>query len=232
MNTRFKRIFVWIAAAAALTAAAVVTVVWLRPAPEQRLAAPAPVPTPAGPPAFEHWLRFESADAQKQAQLGDAFVDSILQHQVFQIPPAGLPPMRAQALLLEDDELLFSSGRRLWTRELTHQPGLVGKFCYVHSRFCLGRLFEVQFFIDGHPAVIYADQYAIQRAPSHTLVRYRLGPGCPPRGVGAVPDDASGGRARELPAARPGILPGNSAVPLPRRARVHAGGYRRRTPAP
>ena len=43
----------------------------------------------------------------------------LLGHQVFQVPPSGLPAERARDLLLDDDHLLWSSGRRLWTRELT-----------------------------------------------------------------------------------------------------------------
>src|SRR5262249_9935808 len=94
---------------------------------------------------------------------------------VFTRPPQGLPPSQAHELLLDDDKLLLSSGRRLWNNELLHQPGMVGKFCYLHSSFCLRRLFEVQFFVDGKPAVVYENQYGIIRFPSYTLVTYKLG---------------------------------------------------------
>ena len=55
-----------------------------------------------------------------------------------------------------------------------HQPGLAGKFCYVHSTYCLRRLFDVSFFVDGKPVVIYDNQYWIERYPSHTVVHYEL----------------------------------------------------------
>jgi hypothetical protein len=136
---------------------------------------PSPVPVPRSGPVFGPWLRFESEEAAKQTQLQYNYLDQMLAHQVFQIPPQGLPPMRARAMMLDDDKLLLSSGRRLWNDELLNQPGLAGKFCYLHSSFCLKRLFDVQFFVDGKPIVIYDNQYRIERAPSHTLVQYRLG---------------------------------------------------------
>jgi hypothetical protein len=176
MSNRATRLWRWIAVAAALTVALAVFLLWEKPTAREVPPPPAPTAAVEGPAPFETWLRFESAEAPKNAPFAEAFVDAVLEHQVFQIPPGGLPPMRAQELLLEDDELLLSTGRRLWTRELKHQPGLVGKFCYIHSSFCLPRLFEVQFFVDGRPAVVYANQFRIQRAPSHTLVRYLLGP--------------------------------------------------------
>lgn len=138
------------------------------------------LPAPTAPaaassePSFAAWLRHESERITSNPLVRDFYVDAFLGHQVFQLPPAGLPPMQASALLLEDDKLLLSSGRRLWNRELSHAPGLDGKFCYIHSRFCPERLFTTAFFVDGHPAVIYANRYAIERYPSHTLVRYEL----------------------------------------------------------
>lgn len=135
---------------------------------------PAPAP-PAPPPSdapFQPWLRFETSQRRSRGTPQDYYVDEMLGHQVFQIPPSDLPPVRARELLLDDDKLLLPSGRRLWNRELLNEPGLAGKFCYLHSGFCPERLFEVQFFIDGAPFVIYQNRYRIERYPSHTLVTY------------------------------------------------------------
>jgi len=126
----------------------------------------------AGPPAFADWLRFEPEENRANEHAQNYFMDAMLGHLVFQSPPGGIPDNVARSLLLEDDELLLSSGRRLWTRELQHVPGMVGKFCFIHSTYCLGELFRTHFFIDGRPAVIYANQYRITRSPSHTLVEY------------------------------------------------------------
>jgi hypothetical protein len=131
-------------------------------------------PEPAAPPIFETWLKYEPKQVAEQAVARDYFVDGLLGHQVFQLPPAGLPPMQAGELMLEDDELLLSSGRHLWTRELLHSPGLSGKFCYLHSRYCVSSLFDTEFFVDGRPAIVYANTYSIERYPSHTLVRHEL----------------------------------------------------------
>lgn len=143
-----------------------------------------PSPTATAPPAtpqavdttplFAHWLRFEPPEMASQAGIADYYVDAVLGHQVFRMPPRGLHPQLAQQLLLDDDRLLLPSGRRLWNKELLHQPGLVGDFCYVHSTYCLKRLFEVSFSIDGSPAVIYDNQYSIRRYPSHTTVYYQV----------------------------------------------------------
>jgi hypothetical protein len=127
---------------------------------------------PAGPPAFARWLEFETLPDEQRAAVGDLMIDAILGHQVFRVPPSGVPRQMAQALLLDDDELLLSSGRRLWTRELLHQPGFAGQICYLHSTYCLKRLFDVSFAIDSAPAVIYDNQYRIERFPSHTSTRY------------------------------------------------------------
>lgn len=143
---------------------------------------PQPSPESAGVTAevprsltFVPWLKFESPAAGTNAALQDYFIDQVLGHQVFQIPPAGLPPMQARELMLDDDHLLLPTGKRLWNHELLNQPGLAGKFCYLHSSFCVKRLFDVQFFVDGKPVVIYDNQYRIERYPSHTVVRYLLG---------------------------------------------------------
>ena len=126
----------------------------------------------ARPPVFSDWLRWEPDVNRDNPLAQTAFVDAMLAHRVFQHPPSGVPSQLGRALMLEDDELLLSSGRRLWTRELAHEPGMIGRFCYVHSTYCLGELFRTQFFIDGKPAVIYGNQYRITRMPSHTLVEY------------------------------------------------------------
>jgi hypothetical protein len=140
----------------------------------------APPPEPAhadsAPGAFLPWLKSEPAEASNNANARDYFIDAMLGHQVFQIPPQGLPPSAARELLLDDDKLLLSSGRRLWNHELLHQPGMAGKFCYLHSAVCFKRLFDVQFFLDGKPSVVYDNQYRIERYPSHTVVKYALGP--------------------------------------------------------
>jgi hypothetical protein len=123
---------------------------------------------------FGPWLRFESIADHRDAY-ERLYVDLVLGHQVFKTLPRGLPPQRARELLLDDDDLLLSSGRRLWSKESLAPPGFVGKFCYTHSDFCLKRLFETYFVIDGQPAVIYDNQYAIERYPSRTLTRYTFG---------------------------------------------------------
>ena len=53
----------------------------------------------------------------------DRYVDAMLGHQVFHLPPRGLHPQIARQLMLDDDKLLLSSGRRLWTRELAASAG-------------------------------------------------------------------------------------------------------------
>ena len=135
---------------------------------------PPSIPT-TGTPLFSRWLEFEPVADADRAGLNERYVDAMLGHQVFRLPPAGLPSTLARALLLDDDTLLLSSGRRLWNRELLHQPGLAGTFCYTHSSYCIKRLFDVSFTIDGVPTVIYDNLYRIERYPSHTNVRYALG---------------------------------------------------------
>jgi hypothetical protein len=140
----------------------------------------APVAPPAPPAAesaratFAAWLAFEPEKVRAEPAARERYIDAMLGHQVFQIPPSGLNPMQARDLMLDDDKLLLSSGRRLWNQELLHQPGLAGKFCYLHSSFCVKRLADVQFFIDGKPAVIYDNQYRIERYPTHTMIKYQL----------------------------------------------------------
>ena len=142
--------------------------------------APGPSPTgstvaaPSGPPTFARWLQFEPDAVRANPAVGDRFVDAMLGHQVFRLPPRGVHPQIGRQLLLDDDKLLLSSGRRLWTRELAHQPGLAGEFCYGHSTYCLRRLFDVSFSVDGQPVVLYDNQYWMERYPSHTIVHYEL----------------------------------------------------------
>lgn len=124
------------------------------------------------PPPFAHWLEFEAEENRANESAQHFFIDAMLGHRVFQSPPGGVPEHVGRAMLLPDDELLLPSGRRLWNRKLEHSPGLVGRFCFIHSTYCLGELFRTQFFIDGRPAVIYGNQYRITRFPSHTLVEY------------------------------------------------------------
>jgi len=142
---------------------------------------PHPIPEPphaVTPPSaapFTPWLKFESIEASRSAAAQDYFIDQVLGHQVFQMPPQGVPPMIGRELLLDDDHMLLSSGRRLWNHELLNQPGMAGKFCYLHSSLCVKNLFDVQFFIDGQPLILYDNRYAIARYPSHTLVKYSAG---------------------------------------------------------
>jgi hypothetical protein len=158
--------------AAGIAAAAITW--WVRREPPATVPIAAPTPHP-GPPLFAHWVRHETFDEPLRSAMASHYVDTLLGHQVFRIPPSGLPPMLARALLLDDDDLLLPSGRRLWNREMAYQPGLAGTFCFIHSSYCLKRLFDVSFSVDGVPAVIYDNQYAIERFPSHTTVRYGLG---------------------------------------------------------
>ncbi len=149
----------------------------LRPRP----ATPPPTqipPAPSGNVAvtarpFASWMRFEP-NARNRDLLETYYVDIMLGHQVFKMLPRGVPAQVARGLLLDDDDLLLSSGLRLWNKELLPQPGMLGKFCYIHSQFCLKRLFEVHFVVDGTPVVLYDNMYAIQRFPSRTVVRYTL----------------------------------------------------------
>lgn len=156
-----------------LAAAAVAVAVALRPRHETPAAAPQKIASNTGSPPFTRWTSFERVSPGDEEILSRQYVDAILAHQVFRMLPAGLPSQVARGLLLDDDELLFSSGRRLWNKELLSQPGLAGKFCYLHSSNCAKRLFDAAFFVDGKPLVIYDNEYEIERYPSHTLIRYR-----------------------------------------------------------
>jgi len=149
------------------------------PPPPSASATAAPVdagdtPVTSAPDLFNEWLKFENESAMAAPAMRKFFIDSVLGHQVFRMPPRGAPEHIARALLLDDDKLLFPSGRRVWNRKLEHQAGMVGEFCYLHSTFCLPRAFEVSFSVDGEPAVIYDNQYSISRFPSHTTVGYQL----------------------------------------------------------
>ena len=165
----------WRAIAVPVLAGAILTVVIVllaRSRPSTQPAPPAPTPKASDAP-FAAWLKFEPP-ASRHGGAEDYYIDQMLWHQVFQIPPQDLPPAEAREVMLDDDKLLLSSGRRLWNHELLHQPGLAGKFCYLHSNFCPKRLFDVEFFVDGEPAIIYDNQFRIQRTPSHTQVTYVL----------------------------------------------------------
>lgn len=165
----------WLAGGVLVALAVTAYVIWHRAAPRD---VPPPVTAPAvprtEPPPFARWLQFEPDSVRANAVLGDQYLDGMLGHQVFRVPPRGVHPQIARQLLLEDDKLLLSSGRRLWTRELAHQPGLAGEFCYGHSSYCLRRLFEVAFSVDGQPVTLYDDQYWIERYPSQSVVHYQL----------------------------------------------------------
>ena len=138
------------------------------------LAAASPAVDRAAPARFDRWLAFEPAKVRSDPAARDAYLDAMLGHQVFRTPPRGVNPQIGRQLILDDDKLLLSSGRRLWTREVAFQPGLVGEFCYGHSTYCLRRLVDVAFSVDGRPVVVYDNQYWIERYPSHTVVHYEL----------------------------------------------------------
>ncbi|MGE0520112.1 MAG: hypothetical protein AB7P78_14060 [Candidatus Binatia bacterium] len=168
----------WLALAAAVLASAGV-VLWrsfapLGAAPPPSAPPVASIPPPSGPPLFQRWLAFESGALRAHQGAQNAYMDVMLGHQVFRTPPRGAPAPIARQLLLDDDKLLLSSGRRLWTRELAFQPGLAGEFCYGHSSYCVRRLFDMHFAIDGRPVVVYDNQYLIERYPSHTAVEYQF----------------------------------------------------------
>ena len=163
-----------------LAGGAAVAFLWSRPAEERADVAAAPAlpsvrDVDVRETPFTPWMRFEPP-GQHADYFSRFYVDAVLGHQVFKIPPRGLPAHQARALLLDDDDLLLSSGAKLFNRESLSQPGMVGRFCYTHSDYCLKRLFEVQFTIDGQPVVIYDNHYTIERFPSRTSVRYVLGP--------------------------------------------------------
>jgi hypothetical protein len=169
----FKR---WLVVPAVVGIAAAGYLVWRTPRPDAPTAGRPPEASPPAPGsgAFARWLQFEPAAVRANPVVGDRYVDAVLGHQVFRVPPRGVHPQIGRQLLLDDDKLLLSSGRHLWTRELAHQPGLVGEFCYAHSTYCLRRLFDVAFSVDGQPVVLYDNQYWMERYPSHTVVHYEL----------------------------------------------------------
>jgi hypothetical protein len=138
--------------------------------------ATAAAPDFSAPDLFTEWLRYEEPARRDSPSFRKFYVDATLGHQVFRMPPQGVPPYVGRALLLDDDKLLFPSGRRLWNRKLEHTIGLSGEFCFIHSTYCLPHLFDVSFSVDGVPSVVYDNQYTISRFPSHTTIDYRLGP--------------------------------------------------------
>ena len=170
----------WALGAGAVLIAAALAVVLMHRRQHPATPAAAPPPQDSGESLaisatpFKRWMQFEP-QTQHDNLLERYYVDLMLGHQVFKMLPAGLRPQQARALLLDDDDLLLSSGRRLFNRESLARPGFVGKFCYIHSDFCLKRLYEVYFVIDGQPAVIYDNLYRIERFPSRTVTRYQLG---------------------------------------------------------
>ena len=145
-----------------------------QPSPVTTTAAPVQTPSEIAPDLFSDWLQFEDETAMAAHTTRKFFIDSVLGHQVFRLPPRGIPDYVARALLLDDDKLLLPSGRRLWNRKLEHHTGLLGEFCFLHSSYCLQRVFDVSFSIDDSPTVIYDNQYSIRRFPSHTTVDYQL----------------------------------------------------------
>ncbi len=128
-------------------------------------------------PVYAGWVEYEPwLDKEEAAERRVRYLDIELGHQVFPLPPQGLPFSRARALLLDDDKLLLAAGRRLWAAELAFQPGMVGRICFLHSFFCFSQLFQVHFAVDGTPRPIAEDQVSVVRFPSHTHIRYLLHP--------------------------------------------------------
>lgn len=146
------------------------------PAPSPTLSTSETPPEASPPDLFSEWMRFEPPNVRDNSGFRKFYVDVMLGHQIFRVPPRGVPSYIARGLLLDDDDLLFPSGQRVWNRKLDHQVGLAGEFCFIHSTYCLRRVADVAFTVDGSPVVIYDNQYAITRFPSHTTFDYQLGP--------------------------------------------------------
>lgn len=127
-------------------------------------------------PLFAAWVQYEPPTASQDVDRAWRYMDAELGHQVFQLPPQGLPLSRARALLLDDDKVLLSTGKKLWASELVFGPGFVGRICFLHSFFCFRELFQARFAVDGAPRPISDEQFAIVRFPSHTRIRYNLHP--------------------------------------------------------
>jgi hypothetical protein len=104
------------------------------PEPPVETAVTAPTATVIIPDAttFAAWVQHEDLPESARQAWTAYYLDAILGHQVFRVPPGGVHPQIARSLLLDDDGLLFSRGPRLWNRELTYQPVMVGTFCYIH----------------------------------------------------------------------------------------------------
>jgi hypothetical protein len=170
-----NRRWVWLGTIAAVAVGAA-ALFWLRrqPVGESESAALVDQPLQIASAPFGPWLRFEPGRSHRE-MFERLYVDLMLGHQVFKVLPRGVSPQRARMLLLDDDDVLFSTGRRLWGKEVLAQPGLAGNFCYLHSQVCWKRLFETYFVIDGQPAIIYDNLLSIERYPSRTLTRYALG---------------------------------------------------------
>ncbi|GIW43604.1 MAG: hypothetical protein KatS3mg077_0886 [Candidatus Binatia bacterium] len=125
---------------------------------------------------FESWLEYEPSQRQHDPEWRDGYLDALLGHQVFQVPPSGVPRSVAQGLMLDDDKVLLASGPKLWAQDLEFVPGFAGKVCFLHSFFCFKELFRVSFAVDDVPVPLFEDQFHISRYPSHTLIQYYLGP--------------------------------------------------------
>lgn len=137
---------------------------------------PTPQRSAAEAPLFAAWVQYERATTPQDAERPTRYIDAELGHQVFQLPPQGLPLSRARALLLDDDKVLLSTGKKLWAAELVFEPGFTGRICFLHSFFCFRELFQTRFAVDGVPRPISDEQFAIVRFPSHTRIRYTLPP--------------------------------------------------------
>ena len=134
-----------------------------------------------GPPIFARWLQFEPEEVRANPAAADQL------HRRGARPP-GVP--RAAARRAPADRAPAAARRRqaaavvgpppVDARARALQPGLAGEFCYAHSTYCLHRLFDVSFSVDGQPVVLYDNQYWIERYPSHTVVHYELAEGVDP----------------------------------------------------
>src|SRR5262245_16270895 len=73
------------------------------PAPDASTPAPSATPDVT---TFAPWVSHEHLPDSTRATWSAYYIDAVLGHQVFRIPPQGVPPQLARSLLLDDDGLL------------------------------------------------------------------------------------------------------------------------------
>ena len=114
----------WLVVAAVIGLAVAGYFVWRAPPPRGPQQARPSTPPASGPATLRALAAVRARRGARQpGRRAMRYIDAVLGHQVFRVPPRGVHPQIARQLLLDDDKLLLSSGRRLWTRELAHQPG-------------------------------------------------------------------------------------------------------------